>query len=244
VINTSRFITIYIIYLIICVLFFYLGIKIIKRNPKSHLNRILSTFYIITSIALIINFIYPLITDPALQDLINIMNILVIYLICLALGFLLLFIFILYRPYSLISTKKQKIFILLYGLICLGLFFIPKGVEVRILSDGTQNPPVWSFQFTAYVLVLILSTMILLIFTCLKIFKTFKSKILVKRIKYFLVGILIFYYIAIGAAISNYLNIEIIREIYTISGFSVIIGAIFLYYSVGYSLRKQFPIGL
>lgn len=157
-------------------------------------------------------------------------------------GFMLLFSILLYNPKIINKTINQILFILIYGGILAVIFLIPDGVDVSISSDGTQSSPVWSLSFSFTIIIILTSIMILTVYINIKILKRFKTQILTKKMKELLVGILLFYYLALGVPIFNFLNIELYRILFTISGFFVIIfGGLLLYYGVGRSLKDQIP---
>ncbi len=188
-----------------------------------------------------INFIYGFISNPSLQSLVSFLNVLTIFLITFGTGFLLLFIIMIYRPGFMSTIKSQILFLILYGTILIGIFFIPNGSEVRILKDGTQLSPVWNYPFTLYISIHLTSSLLILLILSFKTYKKFENEILARRLKYFDIGILIYYYIALGAAINNFLDIPIFRIIYAISSLITFAGVLFLYYSIGTNVNIPFP---
>ena len=118
-------------------------------------------------------------------------------------------------------------------------FFIPNGARVQILQDGTQLSPVWSLPFTVYVLCILFITLFLCIWKSINICKNIKNEILLKRFKYFVIGMLFLFYLPIGASFSNYLNIPLIRQLYSISALIIIPGLIFIYHGIGRGLQDN-----
>lgn len=239
-VSILRIIQIYFIFGSVCILFLFFGIKILKRNPKDRLNQVASSYFITISISAIVNFIYASFSDPIFQPLVNFLYKITIYLLCYATGLLLLIIILLNKPMMIYTTKFQIKFLLIYGGILSGIFLIPNGVSVRIQSDGTQLFPVWSFPFFLYIIIILLTTMIYSFYLCIKIYKKFKSKILVKRIKLLICGIICYFYIIILLCFTHYLNIILLRQISAISGALVVFGGFFFYYSIGTSLKQPF----
>lgn len=238
-----RFIHIYILYVVICSIFLITSYKILRRDVKNRLNQLLSTFLILISFSMISNFIYASFSEPSLEPAAVLLHTLSMYLISFALAFLLLFNLTLYNPESSITkTSNQIIFLSLYSIISLVLFFIPNGIKIEILSDGTQSYPVWSFVFFIYYLIIFIPPMIYSLIICVKIYKKFSSKRLAKRMRLFILGILCFYYIGLMVCFTNYLNIDFLRNIFTLTGFVAIIGVFLIYFSVGKSLNQPYEL--
>jgi hypothetical protein len=144
----------------------------------------------------------------------------------------------LYHPHEIVKTIKQLIFILGYNGILSILFLIPAGVEVRILPDGTQLYAVWNFSFFIYILIVLIISFTINVILSIKIYKRFKIEDLVRKMKYFIIGISIFYSIAIGACFTNYFNYEILRQIYAILSSSIIVGVLLIYYGMGTGVKQ------
>ena len=236
-----RFILVYILYVIICVFFAFIGYKILKRDIRDRLNQYLFLFHLSLVFALITTFIYVSISNPSLEYIVIILHILTIYLITIAGCFLLLFIILLYNSENkFTSNKYQVVFIILYSIFGLGFFFIPNGVNVEILPGGTQLYPVWNLPFFLYYLTMLTTNMTVALIICIKIYKRFKIKALAKRMKRFLLGICCIYYMGFGVGFTNFLNITLLRNIFIFTQAVPIIGVILIYYSVGTSLKKQY----
>ncbi len=222
----------------------FIGYRVLKRDTRNRLNQVLSLFFFTVAGGLLINNSYGFISDPSLQQLASFLNILTIFLIAFSTGFLMLFILMIYKP-KLISTTKLQVFLLLiYGMTLIGIFFIPNGAEVRILEDGTQLSPIWSLTFTIYISVYLINSLIILLIFSIKTYYNFENKILAKRLKLFILGSLIFYYIALGAVVNNYLNNPFYRIIYAISTLITFVGALFIYYSIGTNVNIPYPTNL
>lgn len=210
---------------------------------KNRLNQLLSMFLILISFSMISNFIYASFSEPSLEQAAVLLHIFSMYLISFSLAFLLLFNLTLYNPEnSLTKTNNQITFLSIYSIILLALFFIPNGIKIEILSDGTQSYPVWSFVFFLYYLIMFIPPMIYSLIICVKIYKKFSSKRLARRMKLFILGILCFYYIGLMVCFTNYLNIDFLRNIFTLTGFLAIIGVFLIYFSVGKSLSQPYEL--
>ncbi len=239
-IDPWRFYLIYIIFGFVCIFFCFISYKVLKRDPKDKINQYFSLFFITGSIGLSINLLYSSFSDPSLQLLASFLNILTWYFLCLSTGFLLLSIFLLYQPQKIVKTLNQIIFILAYNGILSVLFLIPAGVEVKILPDGTQLYAVWNFSFFIYILIILLISFSINFRYSIKIYKHLTIEDLARKMKSFIIGMSIFYYIAIGACFTNYLNFLILRQIYAMSSTVIIIGVLLIYYGMGTGIKRSY----
>jgi len=236
-----RFILVYILYAVICAILIFISYNILKRDIKDRLNQFLSSFFLFIVFSLINNFIYASISDPSLEYIVTFLHILSVYFITVASGFLLLFIILLYNPESKFSSSKYQIlFLIIYNMIGIGSFFIPDGVKIKILQDGTQLYPVWNLFFFLYYLAILLPNIIVSLILSIKIYKKFRIEALAKKMKLFLIGLCCVYYMGLAVGLSNYLNMDLLRNIFTLTQAIPIIGVILIYYSVGTSLKKQY----
>ncbi len=238
VMSFTRILQVYIIQGAVCLFFFFIGYKIIKRNPKKRLNQIFSLFFLIVAASLIVNFIYAPIDDPNLQWLATILNIFTIYFVVLSMAFLLIFIMIVNKSEKIINTRKQILIILIYAVLLSVLFFIPEpfGAKVEIQPDGTQLAPVWGIVFVIYTLTIIGITIGISYRLCIVVYFKFEDKSLQKKWRFFTLGLCIFWYIGIGTCINNLLDNETFRLIFGLSGIIIVLGAYLVYYGVGRQL--------
>jgi hypothetical protein len=211
----------------------------LKRDLKNRLTQILSAFLLSVCFCLGLNFIYAMISNPNLEPVVNLLHILAIFFLILSAGFLLLFNLVLYYPKNSFSlTKYQILFILIYSILSFGLLLIPNGVEVKILSNGTQLYPVWSLFFFIYFLLIYLPTVLCSIIISLKVYKKLKiNSVLAKRMRFFISGISCFYYIGLAACLTNFLNMDLLRYIFTLTGPVAIVGIVLVYFSVGKTIN-------
>lgn len=236
-----RFILVYILYPFICAILIFISYNILKRDIKDRLNQFLSLFFLFIVFSMINNFIYASISDPSLEHIATFLHTLSVYFITVASGFLLLFIILLYNPESKFSSfKYQILFLTIYSMIGIGSFFIPDGAKIKILQDGTQLYPVWNLFFFLYYLAILLPNIIVSLILSIKIYKKFRIEALAKRMKLFLIGLCCVYYMGLAVGLSNYLNINLLRNIFTLTQAIPIIGVFLIYYSVGTSLKKQY----
>ena len=226
------------VYLTLCIFLLLIVYKILKRNPKNRLNQLFSLFYLSLFISVLLNCIYITFSDPSLQSLASLLNVIAFFIACLAAGFLSLCILLLYKPLKMTKTKNQVIFILIYGCILSVLFFIPDGSKIVILSSGLQLSPVWNFMFFAYSLTIFIILLIISLLISTKVYKQIQDEILAKRFKFFIIGIFIFYYIPIGVTITNYLDNPLMRLLFAMTATIIFVGAIFIYYGIGTKLEE------
>jgi hypothetical protein len=212
----------------------------LKRDSKDRLNQLLASFFLFIVFSLINNFIYASISDPSLQHVATFLHILSVYFITVAAGFLLLFIILLYNPEGKFSSSTHQIlFLIIYNIIGIGSFFIPNGAKIYISQDGTQLYPVWNLFFFLYFLAIMIPNIVVSLIFSIKIYKKFQIEALAKRMKFFLIGLCCVYYMGIAVGLTNYLNLDLVRYIFTLTQAIPIIGVLLIYYSVGTSLRTK-----
>ena len=145
-----RFITIYIAQGFICAFFLFLAIKILKRDRK-RINKIFAGFYISPVIGFFVNFIYGPMTDVNLILLLNFVTNFGIYYSAI---FLVVFDLILLKSEKVITTAKQTLIFLAYGIAMFSMIFflfIP-GAGVTLNASWS---PVWAFPFFIYVVLVV-----------------------------------------------------------------------------------------
>lgn len=235
----TRFLTIYIAQGLLFVVFLILAYKILKRDRK-RLNIIFSGFYISAIIGILINFIYGPIDIP---DIVKILNFLTNFGIFYAPIFLVVFDLILLKSEKVITTAKQFLVFIIFGIAMFGMFillFIP-GCGVQIDgSEVSKWSPVWSPCFFLYVMLIeTIGAVIPIYYLSLKIYKKFEDKVLQKKWKFFIYGFTALAIFMYGIFISNTLNDGTFRMIMGVIGLILALGGGYLiYYGVGRSLSK------
>jgi hypothetical protein len=73
---------------------------------------------------------------------------------------------------------------------------------------------------------------------CFEVIRKIKLEPLAKRMRLFIIGYFCIYYMGLSVGITNFLNIPLLRNIFTLTQIIPIIGVISLYYSVGISLKN------
>ena len=219
--TSTGFIQVYIAQGILFAYFIILGYKVLKRGIN-RLNLFLSSFYFFVALGLLINFIYVLLSN---ELTVLILYYTTLYLLFLGTMFLTSFITLLFKSDKIFTSKKQVIIIICYNITLFCMIFIPNGV---IINQSTNWNPVYNIYFLIY-LIIILSVFSFIpgIYYGLKLYHTIEEQFLKTRWKAFLIGIIGLYIFAYGTLISNTLNIQDFRTIWSL--ISVILITIFSY---------------
>jgi len=233
--TTMRFITIYIAQGFIFAFFLFLAIKILKRDRK-RLNVIFAGFYISPVIGFFVNFIYGPMTDVNLVLLLNfVTNFGIFY----SAVFLVVFDLILLKSEKVITTAKQTLIFLAYGIAMFGMvffLFIP-GAGVTLNASWS---PVWALPFFIYVvLVVSIGAVIPFLYLSIQIYKKFEDDLLKKKWKFFIYGFCCLIVFMYGIFISNTLNIDNFRTVLGLLGLILAVaGGYLMYNGVGRQLEK------
>lgn len=233
-VDTTRILTVFVAQGLVFAFFLFLAIKILKRDTK-RLNIIFSGFYISAIIGSFINFIYVFLTDiPTILILNFITNFCIFY----SPIFLLVFNLILLKSEKVITTSKQLIILIVYGIamFCMIIFlFTPTpGVTLNVTLT-----PVWSIEFFIYVLIVESVLIIPLLYLSFQIYRKFEDANLKKKWKFFIFGLCTLIIFMYGIFVSNTLDEATFRMI--ISGIGVILGlagAYLMYFGVGRQIEK------
>ena len=174
-----RIITIYVGQGLLFVFFIFLAYKILKRDRK-RLNLIFSGFFLSAVVGALINFIYGPLDNP---DVVVILNFITNFGYFYAPIFLVVFDLILLKSEKVITTAKQLLVLIIFGIAMFGMFillFIPGfGVEI---NAGTNWSPVWSPYFFLYVIIVeTIGAVIPIYYLSLQIYKKFEDNVLQKK---------------------------------------------------------------
>lgn len=232
--SMTRIITVYAAQGFMCLFFLFLAFRILKRDRK-RLNIIFSGFYISPAIGFIINFIYAPLT---VGSVVLMLNFLTNFFIFYSSIFIVVFNLILLKSEKAITTRKQLIILIGYGIAMfsmIGFLFYP-GYGVYFNENWS---PIWSVPFFLYVVAIETIGILPSLYLSFQIYKKFEDEILKKKWKFFIFGfcsILIFMY---GIFISNLLNIDIFRTLIGVIGLILaLLGASLMYYGVGRQIEK------
>ena len=233
----GRIITVYIAQGVILLAFLYLAIRILLRDRK-RLNIIFAGLYISPAIGLLINFIYAPLTDV---NIVLILNFFTNFGIFYAPIFIVVFDLILLKSEKVISTGKQLVILIVYGIAMFGMLifiFIPDfGITI---NQGTNWSPVWSLPFFTYVvLVETIGALIPSLIFSFQIYKKFEDEVLKKKWRFFIFGFIALMTFMYAIFISNYLGDPTIRLIIGIMGLILaILGGFLMYFGVGQQIEK------
>lgn len=234
---------------IMIVYFLSITYQILKRR-RQRLNLIFSGFFICTIIGNLLNIIYFSMAD---ENIILILNFLTNFFVVLNAIFILTVNRIILESTIIYPVKKQNLYMLFYGIILfcgmLILILLGLGLDGLILQPNApffgvkitpapDHAPWWGLIFFIYVMSFsVIFAVIPIIRTSLKIYKSFETKELKKKWRYYFIGSLgafsIFYLIIIG----NLLNDINFKNIVSIYGISVLLWVSFMYYGIGFKLK-------
>ena len=234
--TAMRIITIYIAQGFIFAFFLFLAIKILKRDRK-RLNKIFAGFYISCVIGFFVNFIYGPMTDVTLVLLLNFVTNFGIYYSAV---FLVVFDLILLKSEKVITTTKQTLILLGYGIAMFGMIFFLFIPGAGVTLNVNTWSPVWSLPFFIYV-VLVVSLGAVIPFLCLsfQIYKKFEDNLLKKKWKFFIYGFCCLIVFMYGIFISNTLDNATFRIVMGLIGLVLAVaGGYLMYTGVGRQLEK------
>ncbi len=235
--TTGRIITVYVAQGVILVAFLYLAIKILLRDRK-RLNVIFAGLYISPAIGVLINFLYAPMTD---EFLVPILNFFTNFGFFYAPIFIVVFDLILLKSEKVISTSKQLMILIIYGIAMFGMIFflfIP-GSGVTI-NQGTGWSPVWSLPFFLYVvLVETIGALIPSLYFSFQIYKKFEDEQLKRKWRFFIFGFIALMTFMYAIFISNYIGDPTVRLLIGVVGLMLaILGGFLMYFGVGKQIEK------
>jgi hypothetical protein len=231
--DLARILQIYVVQGLVGVFFLFLAYRILKRDIK-RLNIIFSCFYIIAAAGVFMNFIYAPLT---IESTVLILYYITIFCFLFSPIFLLVLELILIKSEKVIDTKKQLIIIGIYGVLLICMIFIPNGVTINANTDWK---PVWSVAYFLYtIIILTIGAIVPGLYYSTIIYKNFEDPKLKKKWQYFIIGLCGLYVLVYGTLISNTLNIQAVRLIWTIISLILVIFPPYLmYYGVGKQIEK------
>ncbi|TXT67367.1 MAG: conserved membrane protein of unknown function [Promethearchaeota archaeon] len=228
-----RFIRLYVIQLGVGGIYFLLITFLILRRSKKQMNQIFSGAFISFALGTIINVIYASIKQPFL---VKVLHISTYFLFCFSFCFLLLFNLIILKSSEIINRKKQLLTLTLWALVLSGLFII--GLLGGVSIDATTGwKPEWELSFFLYGILICYSFMIIpTLYVSIQIYKLLNTEVLIKRWRFFIIGLVIFYFLWTGTSIENLIQNTTFESIWGILSLIAFIGVYFLYYGVGKQL--------
>ncbi|UCC18562.1 MAG: hypothetical protein JSV62_10675 [Promethearchaeota archaeon] len=231
-----RVLTIYVAQGLVLVTFAYLAFRILKRDRK-RLNLIFSGFYISATIGIIFNWIYGPIAN---LEVVLILNYFTNFGVFYSPIFFVVFDLILLKSEKVITTTKQVLILLGFGIymFCM-IFFVLAGVGWGV-SFNADWAPVWELPFFLY---LTLGETFFaigpLLYLSFQIYNKFEDEQLKKKWKYFILGVCAMIGFMYGIFFSNFLDIKMVRTLMGAIGVILaIIGGYLMYNGVGRQLSS------
>ena len=219
--DLSRFITVYIVQLGMGIIYFIIGLMILKRDTK-RLNQLFATFYLLSASATIINVIY---VSLFINPVVKILHFITYFLFCFAIIYLLVFNLIILKSEKIFTITKHNIIAGTYAALLFVLILIPGGI---IINESTEWKPVWSLPFLIYATT----------YYSMKIYKKLEDKTLKKKWAFYILATFGYFAILYLSSISNFLNDPTFRLITSIAGLSLYGTAFLLYYGVGKQIER------
>ncbi|KKM17517.1 hypothetical protein LCGC14_1674950 [marine sediment metagenome] len=208
-----------------------MAIKILRRGTK-RINIYLSCFYLSAGIGGIINIIYANLFQGVL---VYILHFITYYILCFAMVFLLIFVLILLKPVNKFKFKTQMLILVIFGLLLLGLLTFPDGITI---NQSTNWKPSWSWSFFIYSTVICSAVVILpTSYYSLRIYMKFDNRFLKKKWKFFQIGMYAYFFLFYGTSLSNTLNTDLFRLIWSLVSLPTLLASYLLYYGVGKQLE-------
>lgn len=183
----------------------------------------------------ILNMIYAPLTDPTI---ILILNYFTNFFTCFGAIFVLVVNMVILESTIIFPVKRQNRYILLYGLLLL-IGMIPFYVFKGIWIDEDLYAPRFNIYFLIYVIAFQASFVVIpIIYTSLKIYKSFETKALKKKWRYYFIGTLGAFSIPYLIWISNFVFKAWFRLIVGVYAISVILWGYLMYYGIGFKLKQ------
>ena len=228
--DIARFLQIYIIQGGFALFFLYMAYVVLKRGKKKS-NLYLSSFYLSSTIGGTINIIYANIFD---ETIVHVLHFITYYLLCFSMVFLLIFVLIVLKPPNFINKRTQFLILVLYSVSLLVLLLIPRGI---IIDQSTNWKPNWSWSFLIISIIVCSSIVILpTSYYSMKIYGKLGNIQLKKKWKYFLIGVSAYFFLYYGTSLSNTLNHDTFRLLWSIISLPTLIALYLIYYGVGRQL--------
>jgi len=237
--SITRIITVYLVQGFLFAFFLFLALKILKRDRK-RLNVIFSGFYLSAALGLLVNFIYAPLEDTAFETVVLILNFITNFGTFYSPIFLIVFNLILLKSEKVITTTKQVVVLIIYGIamFCMIFFIFVPGFGVT-LNASTLWTPVWSTPFFIYLLIIETLAVVPLLYLSLQIYSKFEDVNLKKKWIMFIFGLCALIIFMYGIMVSNWLNNLDFRLIMGIIGLILAIAGGYLIYSgVGRQIEK------
>lgn len=229
-------IVVYIIFLIYSGILIMITLKAIRRNIRNRLNQVFALFCLTMSLSSILLF-FILFRDPSLSILATILANLMYYIgAILSAGLLLLCTLILLNYEKMANLVNIFFYIVIYIGITSGLWLIPNGVQVEVFQN-TSPLTTFNLAFFLYFFLSLLFMFILTTYVSFKIYASFSEKILKKRFRFSIGGILLFFCYPMFTSVLVFFRLSFF--IYTIIIIILVfLGISFIYYGLADTLEN------
>jgi len=149
----------------------------------------------------------------------------------MGLGFLSLYVALLYKPNIMTENKNQIFFMLVYGGFLAIIFLIPEPLGGELAPDGTFSDAKFYLPITIYLIFFFSSAFSIVVFMSVQVFKSITDSDLVKKLKTILLLIIVYFYHVFGMVITNFINESILQNIFYGSEVIVIVVVILFYFA-------------
>ena len=191
--------------------------KILYHNPKNRSNQIFSA----TVICLFLGVLATVINLSIKQAFIYV---LAHFIWILGAGFMFLYMLFFYKPEKMVKTKNQFLTILLFiGLGSVLFFMMTEGMQ------EIQGAFQWPLGMMLYNTIFLSSLLVIYVRMMQYCFREFKEKEMRKKIKFIGLAGIVYFAILIAVAIVNYINIPLVRLIWSIIEGIAVLAAISAY---------------
>lgn len=229
-IDMSRFSLILITQLFVSGFFFYLAFKVLKRNFNPT-TLTLSIFYIFPGTGFILNVIFLPLSSYLVG---HILYFIAAFLIIFGAIFLVIFIKNLLKLEANFFSKQNLLIIVSYATLILFVLFFPGGITI---SEQTEWVPKWSWNF--FIALCFLTAcygVVPTILLSMKLYKRFEDKNLKRKLRYFILGIIMMFFAYYGLLLYNTWEELLFKRIWTFLSLVVVPAGLLIYYGIGQNL--------
>ncbi|MHA2429568.1 MAG: hypothetical protein ACXACC_00910 [Promethearchaeota archaeon] len=234
-IEWARLLPIFIAQPLSAILFVALAIKILIRK-RDQVSLSLAAFYSISSLSLIINLIYLILTTFIdFKLLLYFLYFLTAYLLIFSSFFLISFLSLLLNIESKFTSRKNLTILIVFGIACLLILLFPGGIT---LDSANNWRPIYSFEFLLVMYAFFTSIVFIptIIFS-VKLYRRFEAKNLKKKFRMLIIGIIEMLTLLYGTVLFNTTMNPIIRSFWGILSLIILISsALLIYAGIGLNL--------
>ncbi len=212
------------------IIYFLISLKILTRR-RARLSLILSGFYIVEAIGILLNLILLWVRD---NTLIYRIYFITAYFLAFGYIFILLFVLNLYK-YD-FKTKHQIIIIASYAISIILALNFPGGITINEHTDWRPSFS-WAFLISLYLLFtcfIFIPTIILSV----KTYKKFRAKDLKRKFMLFFIGVCGILFFSYGSVLYNTWDNDFFRIIYTLIVMMCIPSGLLIYYGIGRAIES------